>query len=224
MNLLGMNQTQQTLLFSNEATIILIETFHKKGSFNTAGSINTTVFKEIPPLVYFEMACRIVFILVVVPHECNPPPHPFCSYHLRIATFLRLKKKGLRLKPQGYNSSVVKTKKQINKKNYPTFSLAILIHRLTKILSLVKYFCFFTFLCFCKSDFTPRFGPPYNLEMHWPCWIVVWFKWRHLGMTGWLFDGDTVTPDQLKVQVKKVYGIMYSLKVEGGQFIHFSLA
>ena len=43
-------------------------------------------------------------------------------------------------------------------------------------------------------------------------------------MTGWLFDGDTVTPDQLKVQVKKVYGQMYSLKVEGGQFIHFSLA
>ena len=41
MNLLGMNRTQQTLLFSNEATLILIETFLKKGSFITAGSINT---------------------------------------------------------------------------------------------------------------------------------------------------------------------------------------
>ena len=41
MNLLGMNRTQITLLFSNEATIILIETFPKKGSFNMAGSINT---------------------------------------------------------------------------------------------------------------------------------------------------------------------------------------
>ena len=39
MTLLGMNRTQQTLLFSNEATIILIETFLKKGSFNTAGSL-----------------------------------------------------------------------------------------------------------------------------------------------------------------------------------------
>ena len=36
-----MNRTQQTLLFSNEATIILIETFLKKGSFNTGGSNNT---------------------------------------------------------------------------------------------------------------------------------------------------------------------------------------
>ena len=41
MNLLGMNRTQQTLLFINEAMIILIETFLKKGSFNTGGSNNT---------------------------------------------------------------------------------------------------------------------------------------------------------------------------------------
>ena len=35
------DRTQQTLLFSNEATIILIETLLKKGSFLTGGSILT---------------------------------------------------------------------------------------------------------------------------------------------------------------------------------------
>ena len=44
MNLFEMNRTQQTLLFSNEATIILIVTFLKKGSFNTAGSTSRLNF------------------------------------------------------------------------------------------------------------------------------------------------------------------------------------